>query len=379
MRIVYLINGLNGGGAAFPMVQVIGLMRELGHEVRVAALLPQDRKAAARLDEAGIPYELLGESEHDYLGPALKLLRRLRSSRPDLLWTSLTRGTFYGQLAGRLLGIPVVSWQHSAYLKPGNRRLLRCTRGWSARWVADSVSVHDYAQAALGIAPAAIEVWPPFVADPASPAASRWDGRAPLRLGTLGRLHPSKQYGVLLRAFARALALQPVLVGRVELLIGGDGPEAAGLAALTRSLGLERSVRFVGFVERPAEFLAGLHGYLQTSLKEGFCIAAHEAMQAGLPVIATRVGELAHSVRPATTGWLCEVGDIEGLAQAIVALAADPARAAAMGSAAREWVLDRYGRARFRATGERLLRELETIAGSPPVPRTAGARAADAR
>ena len=48
MRITYLINGLNGGGAAFPMMQVIALMRELGHDVEVLAHMPQDGKAGKR-------------------------------------------------------------------------------------------------------------------------------------------------------------------------------------------------------------------------------------------------------------------------------------------------------------------------------------------
>ena len=137
--------------------------------------------------------------------------------------------------------------------------------------------------------------------------------------------------------------------------------EQAALETLAASLGLGDAVRFVGFVAHPAEFLAGLHGYVQTSRKEGFCIAAHEAMQAGLPVIATRVGELVHSVRPGETGWLCEVGDVETLAQAMLALASDPAAAAAMGRAGRDDVMDRYAPERFRKVGERLLSDIERV------------------
>src|SRR4051812_6463478 len=102
------------------MTQVIGLMRDLGHEVTVLALMLQDGKAAQRLEREQIPYELIGQGPSDFIAPAARLLGRLRRLKPDILWTSLTRGTIYGQLAGRALGIPVVSWQHSAFLKPGN-------------------------------------------------------------------------------------------------------------------------------------------------------------------------------------------------------------------------------------------------------------------
>ena len=355
MKIVYLINGLNGGGAAFPMVQVIGLMRECGHQVRVVALMPQDGKAASRLAQAGIPFDVIGRGVGDILRPAARLLRLLRRDPPDLLWTSLTRGTLYGQLAGRLLGIPVVSWQHSDYLKPFNLKALRRTRRLTRRWIADSDSVAAFARDRLGVPAEQLTVWPPFVADPATPCASPWDGASRLRLGTLGRLHHSKQYDVLLRALARVRAIDPATAARIELLVAGEGPEAGALRELAADLQLGDAVRLVGFVSAPAEFLATLHGYVQTSLKEGFCIAAHEAMQAGLPVISTRVGELARSVRPGATGWLCDVGDEHAIALAVLAWAGDPAAAAEMGHRAREDILERYSRERFRTTGRELL------------------------
>lgn len=363
MRIVYLINGLNGGGAAFPMTQVIGLMRELGHDVTVYALMKQDGKAAQRLERDRIPYELIGHEFHEFVRPAVRLVRRLRALRPDVLWTSLTRGTIYGQLAGYFLGIPVVSWQHSAFLKPGNIALLRRLAPLTDRWVADSDSVRDFAQASLRVDPEHIRVWTPFVADPELPAAKAWDTTSRFRFGSLGRLHASKQYAVLIKALARMLELDAAIAGRVELYIAGDGEEQAALQALTRTLKVERAVHFVGFVQQPAAFLAHLHGYIQTSRKEGFCIAAHEAMQAALPVIATRVGELAHSVRPGVTGWLCEVGDVEALARAMLAMARHPDAAANMGLRARAWILDRYSEARFRQTGAGLLDEVRLMSG----------------
>ena len=359
MRIIYLINGLNGGGAAFPMVRVIDLMRDLGHEVRVIALMPQDGKAAVRLVRAGIPYEVIGTDVYDFFAPAVRLARRLRTLEPHLIWTSLTRGTIYGQLIGRWLRIPVVSWQHSAFLKRGNVAILRRTLRLTSRWVADSDAVNAFARAVLGVAPDKISTWSPFVADTAAPVAEAWNGVGALCLGTLGRLHYSKQYDVLLRAFARARQLDEMLRGHLQLHIAGEGPEREDLQALARKLDLQSCVTFAGFVVQPGPFLAGLHGYVQTSMKEGFCIAAHEAMLAGLPVISTRVGELAYSVRPGRTGWLCDVGDVEAIARAMVALARDPAEAARMGANARAMVLDRYSSARFRTAGRAVLERIE--------------------
>lgn len=357
MKVVYLINGLNGGGAAFPMIQVIGLIRELGHDVRVFALLPQDGRAAELLERAGIPYEILGSGPTDVLLPFARLIRRLQRDRADLLWTSLTRGTLYGQIAGHLLGIPVVSWQHSDYLKPANLAILRHTRPLTSRWIADSEAVRGFAEGTLGVPSERVTVWPPFIANPDAPVSRVWDGQGPIRLGTLGRLHHSKQYAVLLRAFARARIIDAPACARLELHLAGDGPEHAALKALGTELGLNGVLHFHGFVA-PEVFLAHLHGYAQTSLKEGFCIAAHEAMQAGLPIIATRVGELARGVTPGQTGWLCNIGDVEAIAQAVLSLARNPTHASTMGHLARAQVLERYSRERFRTVGERLVAEI---------------------
>jgi glycosyltransferase involved in cell wall biosynthesis len=358
VRICYLINGLNGGGASFPMIDVIQLMRSRGHQVEVLALMRQDGRAAARLEQAGIPYRIIGGGLRDVVGSGSRLIAHLRRERPDLLWTSLARATIFGQLAARLFGIPVVSWQHSDYLKPGKLAILRRTGRLTQRWIADSEAVQRFTETQLGVAPEQIEIWPLFAAAPDAPQARAWTGEGRFRIGTLGRLHYNKQYDLLIRAFARMCELDPDLSQRVELVFGGAGAEQAALAELGRSLRLD-NLRFEGFIEQPRPFLASLHCYVQTSRKEGLCVAAHEAMQAALPVISTRVGELAYSVLPGETGWLCAVGDVEALAQAMLAAARDPQRAAQMGQAGRERVLQRFAGERQRSAGHAILSRLE--------------------
>jgi len=66
--------------------------------------------------------------------------------------------------------------------------------------------------------------------------------------------------------------------------------QRAALEGAIASHGLD-NVRLAGFTDRPREVLAGLHLYIQPSRSEGLCIAAHEAMQAGLPTVVSAVGE----------------------------------------------------------------------------------------
>lgn len=363
MRVAYLINGLNGGGAALPVADVIGAIRAAGHPARVIALMRQDGRAESRLAAAGIDYRILGPER---LGARslLRLLRELRRDPPDLIWTSLARATMLGQFAGRLLGIPVVSWQHNAFLRPINIAILRRSKSWTRLWVADSEAVQSFAVERLGIAPDDLLVWPLFVADPDAPRAQAWEASQPFRIGSLGRLHVNKRYDVLVRAAARMTQLDPEVARKLEIVIAGSGEEQARLHALAASLGVER-VRFAGFVDQPRRFLAGLHAYVQTSHHEGLCLAAHEAMQAGLPVVATPVGQLAYSVAHGETGWQVPVDDVDALARALLRLVRDPLRAAAMGEAGRTRVLERFGRARFESIGCEIMQRLETQFAAP--------------
>lgn len=350
MRILYVINSLDGGGAALPLADVIGVMRDAGHEVSVASLMERDGRARGRLEAAAIPYSVVGGRRRGTIRTAFRLDRLLARDRPDILWTSLTHATILGELLGAARGIPVVSWLHNAYLKPVNEAVLRRTQSLTRHWLADSAEVAAFGSDRLGIPPAAIHVWPLFIAEPAAPIAQPWNGQGTMRIGSLGRLHPNKGYDVLLRAVAAITRRDPGLAARLDFVVAGEGAERARLQASARRLSLA-NVRFPGFEPSPRAFLAGLHAYVQPSHHEGLCIAAHEAMQAGLPVVATRVGEIQRSIDASGGGSLVEYGDVEGLAAALVRLAASPEQCAAMGVAARGWVRAFYSREAFRRNG----------------------------
>jgi glycosyltransferase involved in cell wall biosynthesis len=94
------------------------------------------------------------------------------------------------------------------------------------------------------------------------------------------------------------------------------------------------------------------------SLGEGFGMVALEAMERARPVIASAVGGLVDIVRDGQTGTLVPPGEVEPLARAIVELVTDSARAAQMGAAGREHVLDRFGDERSLERTELLYRSL---------------------
>lgn len=354
LRIAYVINSLEGGGAALPVPAIVRVLQDAGAEVRVFALLRRDGRALAPMLDAGLDVTIREGRDADHFAAARWLRREVRAWGATHLWTSLSRATILGLLVGPSLGLPVIAWQHNAFLKPWNRRLMRLLKSRAALWVADSRSVADLTVERLGVAPDKLVTWPIYFADPAMPEARPWSPGEPLRLGSLGRLHPAKGYDVLIAALARLRA--EGFVPRVPFTIGiaGEGAQAERLRAAMREAGITE-LSLAGYTETPRAFLSGLHLYLQPSRAEGFCIAAHEALTAGLPVIGGRVGEMPHSIIPGETGWLVEPGDAASLADALREALADPSRLAAMGRAARADMLTRFSKASFTATGEDII------------------------
>jgi glycosyltransferase involved in cell wall biosynthesis len=352
MKIAYVINSVEGGGAALPVPAIADVLRRGGADVRILALTRRDGRAIAPMEAAGLEVIVRDGGEKDHRAALAWLDRRIAEMRPTHIWTSLTRATLFGQMVGLRRRIPVVSWQHAAYLKPANRRLLRATQRLSRLWIGDSDAVTQLTAERLEVPAERLMQWSIFRADPAMPVATPWRPGEPVRIGTLGRLHPVKGYDVLVEALAR-IGPTPV---PFEVTIGGDGDIRPALEAQAKAAGVA-GLHLAGYVD-PARYLAGLHLYVQPSRSEGFCVAAHEAMLAGLPVVASRVGQLPHSIREGETGALVPPGDPQALADALARLLADPGRLSAMGATARAETIERFGPAPFEAGGQAILERM---------------------
>ena len=112
----------------------------------------------------------------------------------------------------------------------------------------------------------------------------------------------------------------------LRLLIIGDGSERKNLENLARELGLEAKVKFFGQIdsEEIPEYLAMADCFVLPSLREGFGIAILEAMAAGVPVIASRVGGILDLIKDGKTGLLVESGSPEAIARAILRIHEEP-------------------------------------------------------
>lgn len=160
-------------------------------------------------------------------------------------------------------------------------------------------------------------------------------------VGSLGNIRHAKAYDLLLQVASLVIHSD----ADYRFVIAGQ-PDKAGLyeslLQTRKDLGLEEYVQFLGFLEKPGEFLSNLDLFLSTSRSEGLPLAAIQAMAAGVPLLATRCGGYEELVTDQQNGWLVEVGNAEAIATAIQALRAKPQVRQEMAQAAQRHVQETF-------------------------------------
>jgi L-malate glycosyltransferase len=147
-------------------------------------------------------------------------------------------------------------------------------------------------------------------------------------VGTLAGLRKVKNLTALVRACA-------ALPEDWQLVIAGEGPEQGAILAEAAAQGVEHRVHLPGFIAEPAKAAGLFDVFALSSHSEQSPISVLEAMAAGVPIAAPRVGDIAAMVATENGPYLCTPGDEAALATAIAALAADPALRQRIGAANR--------------------------------------------
>jgi glycosyltransferase involved in cell wall biosynthesis len=155
-------------------------------------------------------------------------------------------------------------------------------------------------------------------------------------VGTIARLDKVKSLDTLIRAAALAAHDRPL-----SLVIIGDGPERRALETAAARTGSAAAIRFLGHRDDARRLLPACDVFANSSISEGVSLTILEAMAAGLPVVATRVGGTPEVIDE-TCGRLVPARNEVALARAIEDLAAAPALRATLGRAARQRVEDRF-------------------------------------
>jgi glycosyltransferase involved in cell wall biosynthesis len=354
-RVVFVdhVARLSGGEIA-----LLRLLPVLAGEVDVHVVLGEEGPLVERLGTHGISVEVLPlapalrDLRKDTLRPGrfdpmaaarvapyvVRLARRMRACRADLVHTNSLKAALYGGAAGRLARVPVV-WHlrdriADDYLPHSAVVLVRA----AARVLPTAVVANS--QATLDTLPTvrtARVVYNPIVPDSvahrAAVAAAR-TGRY-TTVGIVGRLAPWKGQHVVLEAFAEAFRGTPVR-GRVigSALFGEDAYEQR-LREQAERLGIANQIEFRGFREDVQVELDELDVLVHCSvIPEPFGQAVLEGMAAGIPVVATDAGGPAELITSGRDGILTQPGDVHELAETLRRLESDAALRDALGSEA---------------------------------------------
>lgn len=340
VRVAHLVSTLHIGGLEMVVYDLARQRDRSTFDVRVICLGALG-DLAPRFAALGVPVESLGWSGQGRARVALRLARRLRALRTDVLHTHNPDPHHIGTLARVMARVPVLVHTKHGRNYPKRPRAVAANR-WASRWTDRIVPVSDdAARVAIEIervAPTKVGVIHNGV-DLAQYEVPRRPTSGPmLRAVHVARLNRIKDQPTLLHA-AR-IVLDAVPEFRLDLV--GDGERRAELEALHAELGLGDRVRFLGFRDDIQRILAESDLFVLSSLSEGISITLLEAMAAGLPVVATRVGGNPEVVVDGVTGRLVPERNPEALAAAVLDLVRGPEAARRMGAAGRRRVEDEF-------------------------------------
>jgi glycosyltransferase involved in cell wall biosynthesis len=178
-------------------------------------------------------------------------------------------------------------------------------------------------------------------------------------IGWVGRMTGVKDTGAVLEIVR---ATRERGVDAVVCMVG-DGPDRERLEQLAHDLDIARSSYFVGYQSDVAGYYRLFDAFVLPSVNEGTPVSAIEALASGTAVVANRVGGVPDVVTDGVDGFLVEPGDVEGAADRLAELAANPELRARLGEAGRREMFERYSVSRLVDDVDRLYRALLAAKG----------------
>ncbi len=280
-----------------------------------------------------------------------QLRKIIKQEGVDLIQSHLLGSSVYCSLVGLITGTPVVSTFHGSVDIGENERLkglkFAFINAGASRIVAvtDSLLEDILNRTSLrkkktciiynGIDTSA------FIRPHSSKLRSKYDwSDAEIIIGSLGNVRPAKGYDILLQA--AALLKHSDRSYRFVIAGQGKGKLYDELLTLRKTLDLEESVQFLGFIDDAADFLANIDIFLSSSISEGLPLSAIQAMVAALPMVATRCGGYEGLITDRENGVLTEVGSPDAIAEAIEMVASDQGLQSRLGQNAKAYAIGTF-------------------------------------
>jgi glycosyltransferase involved in cell wall biosynthesis len=371
-KVVHIITRLDQGGSArntkltvlghdrtqFEPVVITGQAGQWDAQGGLTATMDNLRL----LEKEAIRYHMVPSlvrhiSPKDDLTALWKLVALLRQEQPHIVHTHTSKAGVLGRLAARIVGIPVIVHTPHGHVFYGHfrsisswvflqieRAMARITDEWIALTTAEKT---EHLERGIGLAdqfaviPSGIDIDRFKGARAAGKVIPEWFDCPPdaTVIGSVGWLTDIKGHRFLVDAVAQLKQEYPHL----HLVILGSGDQHDALLRQAGTAGISQAVHLVGCREDVELALAGMDCFVLPSLNEGMGRALIEAMAAGLPVIASRVGGIPALIDDGQNGLLVAAGDSLALAVALRRILSNPTWAYILGQNAMQSIGTGYG------------------------------------
>jgi glycosyltransferase involved in cell wall biosynthesis len=345
-RVAFVVGSLSTGGVERHAATICRSLEARGHHVDLVCV-------GDALSPIAVP------------AAVLRLARRLRRDRVEVVMSASLVPGIVARLAAGLAGVPVrIKWQHNfGHLgSHGHKERVveRLLARLTTRYVAVCYSQLNYLRRFMGLPEEKLAVVRNGVdvdeqATPPSPRR-RFGDESVFVVGIVAVMRPEKDHRTLLHAWSRLVAS-----GREQarLVVIGDGPERFALETEAKELGLDDTVIWLGNRDDVDELLGDLDVVALTSVNiECLPYAVLEAMAAGRPVVATAVGGVPELVEHGRTGLLAVPGNPPSVAAALEELRDAPERRRAMGAAGRARCIEQFSHEASVTELEHMLEDL---------------------
>lgn len=327
---------------------------------------------AESCEQAGLPTYVVNINGAFDIRWATDFANLLKKEGVALIHAHEFTANVYGTLIGKLAGIPVLATVHGKnyYGDQLKRRMAYRFVARTGRMIAVSNDLKRFMYEKVGIPDCrvtviynGVEKWSPpddhrIVSVRSELALSGWEHV----IGSVGSLYPVKGHIHLIRAMPAIVRAYPKTVA----LLVGRGELEGDLKAEACRLGVEKNVRFLGFRDDIPLLLGLMDVFALPSLSEGLSMALLEAMGAGLPVVASRVGGNSELIEDGQAGFLVPAEDSAALADRVLTLFRRRDMAQAYGQYGRRLVEQRFSSKGMLNAYQDCYSEALGLGGKPP-------------
>lgn len=323
MRILLLTTHLNIGGIPVYTISLAKGLSQKGHNVAVASY---GGDLVYQLNDIGIQHFSINTNTKSILSYKIwasffRLKKLFKNFRPDIIHAQTRVTQFLAHLLSGNLKAPYITTCHGLYKPRLERKILGC---WGKKTIAISRPVAEHLMKAFSLKKENIEIIHNAVAlekftknyteDEKNNIRSRLGLGNGAVIGSVSRLSEVKGHRFLIEAIKGLQYDYP----HIQLLIVGDGPEKENLKKLAQRLGIEKNVFFAGNISSPEEIYPIIDIFVHPAYwQEPFGLSIIEAMAAGKPVIATRVGAVPEIVRENENAILVRPKDADEISNAL--------------------------------------------------------------